>query len=160
MVVAAALAIGLVVDQLRKLDSELNTATVDEHGNVLTDAQIAQRQADIHVLQRHGYNTDTNANSGAAAYVIENAPMPANAAGGEIMRPAPGEVVASVKPGERIVPEGGSGSGGARLTVEAGAFEIHLHGVSDPHQAAELAEEKVAALFERFAVMMGAATTS
>lgn len=36
--------------------------------------------------------------------------MPANAEGGLVLKPAPGEVVASVAPGERILPRGASGS--------------------------------------------------
>jgi hypothetical protein len=42
------------------------------------------------------------------------------------------------------------------LNVEAGAFELHIHGVTDAAKAAELAEEKVSAVFERFAIMLGA----
>ena len=42
--------------------------------------------------------------------------MKANAEGGVVTRPAPGEVFASVKPGERIVP--GGGGGGGHITLE------------------------------------------
>jgi tRNA A58 N-methylase Trm61 len=43
--------------------------------------------------------------------------MAPNAEGGVVTRPAPGEVLASVKPGERIVPAGG-GSGGSTIRLE------------------------------------------
>jgi len=41
----------------------------------------------------------------------------ANAAGGEVLRPAAGEVLASVAPGETIIPKGGGGSGSININV-------------------------------------------
>lgn len=46
------------------------------------------------------------------AAIDKVAPMAANARGGTVMQPAPGEVMASVKPGENIVPAGKGGGGG------------------------------------------------
>ncbi len=41
----------------------------------------------------------------------------ANAEGGTVMRPAPGEAFASVAPGEKIIPKGGGGGGGGGSTT-------------------------------------------
>ena len=62
---------------------------------------------------------------------VKSLTSPAHADGGIVGRPAPNEIFASVKPGERIVPEGQSGSG-----VHVDRLEIHItapNGVTDAH---------------------------
>ena len=50
--------------------------------------------------------------------LAKSATANANAVGGTVLNPAPGEVLASVAPGETIVPKGGfKGSGGSSYTV-------------------------------------------
>ena len=43
---------------------------------------------------------------------------PGNAEGGVVGRPAPGEFLASVKPGEKIIPVGGGGGGATKVILE------------------------------------------
>lgn len=114
---AAAIAVGLLVDQVRKLNSETNVPVVDASGRIV------------------GRNV---AGTAETQSIIDNAPMPANASGGLVSRPAAGEFVASVAPGEHIVPEGASlgGGGGA----QAAPLEIHFN------IAGNGAKEAVAAL--------------
>lgn len=45
---------------------------------------------------------------------------PANASGGTVLKPAPGEVLASVAPGERIIPRGGGQGGNVTVNVNMG----------------------------------------
>ena len=52
---------------------------------------------------------------------------PAHAEGGLVMRPAPGELFASVAPGERIVPSGGGGrAGGGAGGGRGGGIVVHV----------------------------------
>lgn len=44
--------------------------------------------------------------------------LPANSKGGLVLQPAPGEVIASVAPGERILPKGASAGGDVKVTLE------------------------------------------
>ena len=53
-------------------------------------------------------------------------PMPGHADGGTVLQPAPGEVLASVAPGEVIVPRGSAPGGGGGKTVHVGGVQIHL----------------------------------
>ena len=53
-------------------------------------------------------------------------PMTGHADGGTVLQPAPGEVLASVAPGEVIVPRGSAPGGGGGKTVHVGGVQIHL----------------------------------
>lgn len=87
---------------------------------------------------------------------------PAHAAGGEVMKPAPGEFFASVAPGERIVPafDADSGAGISQpVSVDVGGVHVHVHGATDGKKFAEefipLLEDQVADVFERAGLEMG-----
>jgi hypothetical protein len=79
-----------------------------------------------------------NLNPGGGATQV----APAHAAGGEVMQPAPGEVFASVAPGEVIVPRreaqdakrGGGGGGGHSIPSKV-ELHVHMHGQVDTSRA-------------------------
>lgn len=102
--IAAAAAIGTLVDQYQKLRRELETTTVNANGEVVAG----------------GGN-----NPAVIQSIIDNAPMPANARGG-LVKPAPGEYVASVAPGEHIVPEGMAMGGSGGSSGASVAVSVHL----------------------------------
>jgi hypothetical protein len=60
--------------------------------------------------------TDSDATLAGRGNIAKNIQSPAHADGGVVARPAPGEIFASVKPGERITPAGGGG--GNVITLE------------------------------------------
>jgi hypothetical protein len=90
-------------------------------------------------------------------YAPPSMETPANAAGGEVMSPAPGEVFASVAPGEFIVPAGGApgndNGGGQVVHVDVGG--LHFHGAVDQHNVIPLLESQLADVFERVALERG-----
>jgi hypothetical protein len=97
-------------------------ADLDAKANALRDQRRAQRARD----EREG-----NIGGGTGVREIE---APAHAAGGLVMRPAPGELFASVAPGERILPAGrgaGGAGGGGRASVTVN-FTLHVSGGKDP----------------------------
>ena len=93
---------------------------------------------------------------------------PANAAGGTVL-PASGEVLASVAPGETIVPRGGfkalggseapaqAGKGNTDVDVDVGG--VHFHGVSQKTagELISMAESALADVLERAAMEAGTA---
>ena len=85
---------------------------------------------------------------------------PANAEGGVVLQPAPGEVLASVAPGEIIVPRGGEGprNGGKAVHVEVGGIHVHVTGKPDKdlqQQIETLSAHALEDVFERVAIEMG-----
>jgi hypothetical protein len=86
-----------------------------------------------------------------------------NAEGGRVTAPAPGEVFASVAPGEFIVPAGdmfgGGGDGGRQTHIDVGGIHIAVHGTQDAHelvsQLRPMLESEIADVFERADLEMG-----
>ena len=90
---------------------------------------------------------------------------PANAEGGRVMSPAPGEVFASVAPGELILPRefmskmpqfnapAANGNGGSVVHVDVGGIE--MHGVHDMATMRPMLESEIADVFERVKLEMG-----
>ena len=79
---------------------------------------------------------------------------------GGVVQPADGEIFASVAPGETIVPVGGfdgGGRGDTRVTVEAGAVQIHApHGTTaTKEEMQQLSEQAVTDLIERLVAELG-----
>lgn len=141
--VAAAGAVALAVQQGQQLWKETHVETVDSSGKVVTPHAPG---------------------AGAAAVsrsIIENAPMPMNAVGGEVGPPAPGEYVASVKPGEHIVPAGKTLEGMGGTTVDVGGVHVHVHttpGAPANVQASEIGREvaeQLAILFQQLRLVQG-----
>jgi len=88
---------------------------------------------------------------------------PANASGGEVLKPAPGEYLASVAPGETILPAdhsraasprelGGSEGGGSTLAQHN---EMHFHGVKGAEEAKDLMVDALADALEQAALEAG-----
>lgn len=75
---------------------------------------------------------------------------PANAAGGLIERPAPGEFFASVAPGERILPAGASGGG-----VQIGTLNLHIEAKDGVTDAQDLSIMGLTLAFERLQLAGG-----
>jgi hypothetical protein len=100
---------------------------------------------------------------------LEMGTAPAHATGGRVMQPAPGEVFASVAPGESIAPKGGiavgagggqsagaaPGSGSRTVMVDVGGIHIEGAGKS-AHEIMGMLEDAVADLFDRAALEAGA----
>jgi hypothetical protein len=90
---------------------------------------------------------------------------PPNAEGGVVLQPAPGEVLASVAPGEVIVPRGGEGpsgegpsGGGKAVHVEVGGIHVHVTGKPDhdlQKQIETLSAHALEDVFERVAIELG-----
>jgi hypothetical protein len=123
LVVKVGQGIGYLGDKLGLIDAQGATANSQDKSRELMkadhDRRAAARDLDISGNQRSGPGFGTTEVA------------PANAGGGEVLRPAPGEAFASVAPGEHIVPagasvggSGGGGGGGAILNVNVSVAMI------------------------------------
>jgi hypothetical protein len=91
---------------------------------------------------------------------VEIGTAPAHATGGRVMQPAPGEIFASVAPGEIIIPSGKGGGeeggAGAARTVMVDVGGIHIDGAGkNAHEIVGMLESAIADLFERSALEVG-----
>ena len=136
---------------------------------------IAQQLAEPFVLAAAAANAlhgamggDKPTGAGGADWGPAAPRAPANAAGGTVL-PASGEVLASVAPGETIVPRGGfkamggseapaqAGKGNTDVDVDVGG--VHFHGVSQKTagELISMAESALADVLERAAMEAGTA---
>jgi hypothetical protein len=88
----------------------------------------------------------------AAGFAPPALELPPNAAGGRV-QPASGEMLASVAPGEIILPAAQANQGSGH-TVHVDVGGIHLTG-GDPHMVAALLESQLADVFERVSLELG-----
>jgi hypothetical protein len=96
----------------------------------------------------------------AAPFASPLATLPPHAEGGTVLQPAPGEVLASVAPGEVIVPRGGEGpsGGGKAVHVDVGGIHVHVTGKPDKdlqQQIETLSAHALEDVFERVAIELG-----
>jgi hypothetical protein len=87
---------------------------------------------------------------------------PAHAEGGLVLAPAPGEVLASVAPGEIILPRGSDAAGGSgsskTVHVDVGGIHVHVSGKPDKdlqQQIESLSAHALEDAFERVALELG-----
>jgi len=143
--IAAGAAVGLAIDQASKLAKEMKGVTLHDLGNPFRSSAALS----------HTLSTDT-AGTGITSWGAGALPMKPHATGGEVTAPAPGEYVASVKPGEHIVPAGKTieGMGGGGSNVDVGGVHVHVYatpGAPADVQAREIGHE----VAEQLALLFG-----